>query len=35
MCEVAGRLVAVLDLERLLHSPDIRQFDDTEHAETA
>ena len=28
MCTAGGRLVAVLDLERLLRSADIRQFDD-------
>lgn len=27
-CHVADRFVAVLDIERLLRSPDIRQFDD-------
>ena len=28
VCQVGDRLVAVLDLDRLLRSPDIRQFDD-------
>ena len=28
VCQVAERLVAVLDLDRLLRSPEIRQFDD-------
>jgi len=30
MAAVGDQLIAVLDLERLLHSSDIRQFDDTE-----
>ena len=30
MAAVGDQLVAVLDLDRLLRSPDIRQFDDTE-----
>lgn len=28
VCVIGGRLVAVLDLERLLRSPEIRQFDE-------
>ena len=28
VCTTGDRLVAVLDVDRLLHSPDIRQFDD-------
>jgi purine-binding chemotaxis protein CheW len=37
VCEIAGRLAAVLDIDRLLRSSDIRQFDElTErHAGTA
>jgi chemotaxis signal transduction protein len=28
VCEIGGRLVAVLDVDRLLRSADIRQFDE-------
>ena len=28
MCPIGDRLVAVLDVDRLLRSPDIRQFDE-------
>jgi purine-binding chemotaxis protein CheW len=35
VAEVGGRLVAVLDLERLLRSAEIRQFDDRRDAEPA
>ncbi len=34
MCVVEERLVAVLDLDRLLRSPDIRQFEDTREETT-
>lgn len=33
MCVIGGRLVAVLDLERLLRSPEIRQFDEPKDVE--
>jgi hypothetical protein len=29
VCAIGDRLVAVLDIDRLLRAPDIRQFDET------
>ena len=34
VCRISERIVAVLDLERLLRSPEIRQFDDPKDAFT-
>ena len=33
VCEIGGRLVAVLDIDRFLRSSDIRQFDDPKEPE--
>lgn len=33
VCEIGGRLVAVLDIDRFLRSSDIRQFDDSKDPE--
>jgi purine-binding chemotaxis protein CheW len=35
VCTTGDRLVAVLDVDRLLRSPDIRQFDDTRSTDAA
>lgn len=35
VCSVGERLVAVLDLDRLLRSPDLRQFEEPRSTETA
>lgn len=35
ICSVGGRLVAVLDIDRLLRSPDLRQFEEPRSVEAA